>query len=252
MSDATARKVGRAFFGLAVVGSGLQQLAIGQFVRLVKLPDWLPAQPALARLGGALLVAIGLAILSGRRARLAASVLAGLLLAMFVFLSLPQIAANPSAGFVYTNPLKVLALLGGVMLLVPLLPADAPSGAAALLERWQSVAPLLFAAFLVVCGIQHFWYLAFVETLVPPYLPAHRFWGQFAGVCLLAGGIGVLVPRTARLAGLMSGLMIFLWVLMLHIPRALADLSVPGETSAIFEALALSGVALFVAARSAR
>jgi hypothetical protein len=46
--------------------------------------------------------------------------------------------------------------------------------------------------------------------------------------------------------------MVFLWVLMLHIPRALADPSVPGETSAIFEALALSGVALLVAARSAR
>ena len=65
--------------------------------------------------------------------------------------------------------------------------------------------------------------------------------------CLLAGGIGILFPQTLRLAALLSGLMIFLWVPMLHIPRALADLSVPGETSAIFEALALSGVALLVA-----
>ena len=245
--------LGRVFFAFGVIGSGLQQLAIGQLVRIVpKLPDWIPAQPALARLGGLLLVAIGVALLTGRRARVAASVLAALLLAILLLLYVPQIATNPLAGFVYTNPLKVLALVGGVMLLVPLLPQDAHSGAAALLERSRGIAPVLLAAFLVVCGIQHFWYLPFVTELVPAYLPARRFWAQFAGVCLMAGGIGGLVPRTARLADLLSGLMIFLWVLMLHIPRALADPSVPGETSAIFEALALSGVALLAAARKGR
>jgi uncharacterized membrane protein len=252
MSDQAARRIGRAFFGLAVLGSGLQQLVIGQFVRLVpKLPEWVPVQPILARLGGLLLIGIGVALLRGRLGRVAASVLAMLLLGILLFLSVPQIASNPWAGFVYTNPLKLLALVGGVMLLVPLLPDEAPSGGAALLMRSRSAAPLLLAAFLLVCGIQHFWYLPFVTELVPAYLPARRFWAQFAGVCLMAGGVGVLVPWTARLAGLMSGLMIFLWVLMLHIPRALADLGVPGETSAIFEALALSGVALLVAARNA-
>ena len=240
--------IGRAFLGIAVLLSGLQQLVIGQFVRLVpKLPDWVPGQPLLARLGGVLLIAIGVAILTGRLARLAASVLALLLLAILLLLYAPQIAANPWAGFVYTNPLKVLAYVGGLALLVAARPGAPASGGASLLERASGLAPYLFAAFLVVCGIQHFWYLPFVTDLVPGYLPARRFWAQFAGVALVAGGIGSLVPRTARLAGLMSGLMIFLWVPMLHIPRALADLSVPGETSAIFEALAMSGVALLVA-----
>jgi uncharacterized membrane protein YphA (DoxX/SURF4 family) len=248
MSSAGAT-TGRVFFGVAVAASGLQQLAIGQFVRLVpKLPDWVPGQPLLARLGGVLLVALGVLILTGRLARLAAAVLALLLLAILLLLYAPQIAANPWAGFVYTNPLKVLAFVGGLALMVSRLPDGAPSGGASLLERTSGLAPYLFAAFLVVCGIQHFWYLPFVTELVPSYLPARRFWAQFAGVALVAGGIGSIVPRTARLAGLMAGLMIFLWVPMLHIPRALADLSVPGETSAIFEALAMSGVALLVAA----
>ena len=248
MTDATANRIGRVFYGLAVLGTGLQQLAIGQFVRIVPRPPlWIPAQPVLARLGGVLLVAIGLALLSGKLARLAASVLAALLLAILLFLYVPAIPTNPLAGFMYTNPLKVLSLVGGLMLLVPLLPEDPYSGGAKRLERMKAVAPWLLAAFLVVCGIQHFWYLDFVQTLIPAYLPAPRLWAQFAGVCLLAGGIGILIPATARLAALLSGLMIFLWVPMLHIPRALADLSVPGETSAIFEALALSGVALLVA-----
>jgi len=248
MTDATANRIGRVFYGLAVLGTGLQQLAIGQFVRIVPRPPlWIPAQPVLARLGGVLLVVIGLALLSGKLARVAASVLAALLLAILLFLYVPAIPTNPWAGFMYTNPLKVLALVGGLMLLVPLLPAGPLSGGAATLERPKALAPWFFAAFLVVCGIQHFWYLDFVQTLIPDYIPAPRLWAQFAGVCLLAGGIGTLFPQTSRLAALLSGLMIFLWVPMLHIPRALADLSVPGETSAIFEALALSGVALLVA-----
>jgi uncharacterized membrane protein YphA (DoxX/SURF4 family) len=243
-------KTGRVFFGVAVLLSGLQQLVIGQFVRIVpKLPDWVPAQPALARLAGLLLVALGAALLGGRLARLAASVLAFLLLAILVLLYVPQIATNPWTGFMYTNPLKVLALVGGLVLLVPFLPEGPLSKGASLLGRASALAPWLFAAFLVVCGIQHFIYLPFVTELVPSYLPARRFWGQFAGVCLLAGGVGCVLPLTARLAARLSALMIFLWVLMLHIPRALADLSVPGETSAIFEALAMSGVALLVAAR---
>ena len=59
----------------------------------------------------------------------------------------------------------------------------------------------------------------------------------------------MLVPKTARLAALMSGIMMFLWVVLLHIPRALADPGDVGETSGVFEALALSGAAFILADR---
>jgi uncharacterized membrane protein len=99
-----------------------------------------------------------------------------------------------------------------------------------------------------VCGVQHYVYREFVDRLVPAWLPATRFWTLFAGASLVAGGLGVLVPRTARLAATLSALMIFLWVLMLHIPRAFAEPEHAFETAGVFEALALSGVSLIVAA----
>jgi hypothetical protein len=46
----------------------------------------------------------------------------------------------------------------------------------------------------------------------------------------------------------MSALMIFLWVLLLHVPRALSEAQPAFEAAGIFEALALSGTALLVAA----
>jgi hypothetical protein len=69
----------------------------------------------------------------------------------------------------------------------------------------------------------------------------------FFGGFLLAGGVGILLPKTRSLAVLWSGIMIVLWVLLLHIPRALADLHNAGETSGVCEALALSGVAFILA-----
>jgi hypothetical protein len=41
--------------------------------------------------------------------------------------------------------------------------------------------------------------------------------------------------------------MIFLWVILLHIPRAAADLRNTNEMTAVFEALAFSGAAFLVA-----
>ena len=98
-----------------------------------------------------------------------------------------------------------------------------------------------------MCGIQHFVYTDFVTTLVPAWIPAPRFWTYFTGLALMAGGTGILVPKTARLAATLSALMIFLWVLLLHIPRAFAEANHANETAGVFEALAISGVALLVA-----
>jgi uncharacterized membrane protein YphA (DoxX/SURF4 family) len=63
---------------------------------------------------------------------------------------------------------------------------------------------------------------------------------------LIAGGLGIIVPLTSRLAGGLSGLMIFVWVLIVHIPRAVAIRN-SNETIVVFEALAFSGVAFLVA-----
>jgi len=98
-----------------------------------------------------------------------------------------------------------------------------------------------------ICGVQHFMYAGFVDTLVPAWIPpGQRFWTCFAGVALIAGGAGLFVPKTVRLAAILSGVMIFLWVLLLYIPLAVGMKSA-FELGGVFEALAISGVAFLVA-----
>ena len=252
-----ALAVGRWFFGVGVLSTGLLQLVTGAFVRIVpKLPAWVPAHSFWAYAIGVVLVVAGLALLSERTARVAGAVVGAMVLVMLVLLCLPELVVHPTLarpflhGFMWTKPFKALALVGGAALVAHSVPGGT-SMLAPLVRGAVRLAPLgalFLAAFLVVCGVQHFVYNDFVTAMVPAWVPGQRFWACFTGVALFAGGVGILVPRTSRLAAGLSALMIFLWVLMLHIPRALLLPQHAFETAGIFEALALSGVALTVAA----
>ena len=63
-------------------------------------------------------------------------------------------------------------------------------------------------------------------------------------MALIAGGIGLFISRTARLAALLSGLMVFSWFWIVHIPRTFLTVS---DGIAVFEALAFSGIAFVIA-----
>jgi uncharacterized membrane protein len=244
--------LGRFFFAVSMVALGIRQLLTGVLVRLVPpLPGWIPWHSIWPYLIGVALVIAGAALGSPRLARGAALVLGAMILFAFLFLHLPQAAADPLVGFMWTNPAKALAMLGGVILLAGSLPhaADSPSALARGFRKVYFLGPLFLAGFLILGGIQHFVYADFVARLVPGWIPGPYLWVYFTGIALIAGGVGMLVPKTARLAALMSGIMMLLWVILLHIPRALADLHNIGETSGVFEALALSGAAFILADR---
>ena len=105
-----------------------------------------------------------------------------------------------------------------------------------------------FAILVIVFGVDHFLYASSVATLVPAWIPLHIFWTYFAGTALIASGLGMIVRVKARLAATLLGAMIFTWVLVLHIPRAVADpySRIGDEWTSTFEALAQSGVAFIL------
>jgi uncharacterized membrane protein YphA (DoxX/SURF4 family) len=97
-------------------------------------------------------------------------------------------------------------------------------------------------------------FVQFVAMLVPAWIPGPYFWTYFAGIALIAGGAGLILLQTARLTAALTGLMIFLWLVLLHIPRAVAAAdpqSSRNEWTSVFEAIAISGIA-FVLAGSLR
>jgi len=222
---------GRILFALSVVLSGIYQLVTGRYVNLVPVdPHRLPPpwQPYLL---GVLLVLIGVGLLVRRTVAAAAIALSVLLLVLLFGFSLPAALAQASMGYVWVDPLMILAMLGGVSL---------AAGRASRFAAWA------LGAFLAYCGAAHFPYAKYVASLIPPWIPAHMFWTYFAAIALIAGGVGVVVPRTARLAATLSGVMLFSWVFLVHIPLAINTHNV-GEVSRGFQALSDSAVAFMLA-----
>lgn len=60
---------------------------------------------------------------------------------------------------------------------------------------------LLLGPLFVVAGLNHFLNPTFYLAIMPPYLPAHELLVAASGALEIAGGIGVLAPRTRVWAG---------------------------------------------------
>jgi len=239
-------RIGRILFALSVVASGIYQLVTGRFVNLVPVnPAHLP--PAWqAYLFGVILVLIGVGLLVRTTVNAAAISLAVLLLVLFFGFSLRVALAQASMGYVWVDPLMILAILGGVGLAAARRDGSSGSSVDRVFEMAARFAPWALGAFLAYCGALHFPYAKYVAGLIPPWIPGHMFWTYFAAIALIAGGIGVLVPRTARLAATLSGIMLFSWVFLVHIPLAISTHTL-GEVSRGFQALQDSAVAFMLA-----
>jgi uncharacterized membrane protein YphA (DoxX/SURF4 family) len=255
ISAAGLRTLGRFLFGLPIAAFGVLNLAVGDLTTRFALagPSWTHGRAIAAYALGAILVFLGLAIVFQWRTRTAALCLAAVIATSLLLLSFPRAFARPAFGGSWTNPAKYLSLLGGA-LLVALLWDRKEAGASVRETRASDptgirfgTPRLLLSVFLILGGVQHFVYEDFVATLVPAWIPDPVFWARFAGAALLAGGLGMWIPGTTRLAAISTGVMIFLWFLIVHIPRAAAAPRDPLEWSGVFESLATSGIAFLVA-----
>ena len=241
---------GRLALGVAFVGFGALHLVHGDFVTRVLpwWPDGWPLRAVWASAFGVVMAAAGAALIFDYRTHSVASALGIASLVSLVALGLPLAATDAAWGGLWTVAGKIAALAGGALLLARATARDRQGRTTAAARLWPA-APWLFGGFLALCGVQHFVHVEFVTTLVPGWVPGARAWTYLTGVALVAGGIGVIVPATARLAGLLSAAMIFIWLIVLHIPRAWIAVPPAGnELVAVFEALAMSGIAGLVAA----
>jgi uncharacterized membrane protein len=116
------------------------------------------------------------------------------------------------------------------------------------MQKRQVLGRIFVAVSLVVFGVQHFIYGGFVATLVPAFMPGRLFWAYFVGVAFLAAAVGIFVEMLARPATTMLGVMFFLFVVLLHIPRIIGKSSDGNEWTSGFVALAMCGGAWILAA----
>jgi uncharacterized membrane protein len=89
------------------------------------------------------------------------------------------------------------------------------------LEKVVALANVCVAVPLAVFGALHLFGPAFVRDLVPAYMPWRSFWVVAVGCALLAASLSIATRVAVRWSGLLFGLMMFLFVAMIHFPGAL-------------------------------
>lgn len=110
--------------------------------------------------------------------------------------------------------------------------------------KWLFIMP--FAAF----GFLHFGPLEFSLPYIPSYLPFPAFWVYFTGVCLMSFTLSAIIKRLDGLAAFLLGIMLFLFVLLVHIPKAMEGDFL--QVIATFRDTAMAGGAFIYAAAMAK
>ncbi len=230
----------RILLALGLAAIGLQNLLTAGFLpELQPVPDWVPARPLLACAVGLLMAGAGAFIIAGRAIERAAGALAVLLFLTLLLLHLPRVIADPGNGGAWTGAFEILALGGAAWFLT-----GTPRG--------ERAGRLCFAASLPAFGVLHFIYGDYVAYVIPGWIPAHLFWAYFTGAAHIAAGVSIASGVKARLAALLLAVMFGSWVVLLHVPRAAADLGKRPEWTSLFVAIAMCGGSWLIARGLAR
>lgn len=90
------------------------------------------------------------------------------------------------------------------------------------LDRIVTLSHLCFAIPLAVFGAEHL-SGGIPLDLVPPYMPLRLFWVYLVGFALIAAALSIANNIQVRWSGLLFGIMMFLFVAMIHFPGAVSS-----------------------------
>ncbi|HQQ96647.1 MAG TPA: hypothetical protein PLX35_05260 [Cyclobacteriaceae bacterium] len=253
--------IGRKFYAICIACLGIQQLFYLDF-RPVFAPDssWLPGLPIVAALFSFWLIISGFALFFERRGKSFALMLGWVFLVLFAGYHVPHLLFINPYGMIFgawVNALKELALAGGAFAIAQSYGEDNPKETHPYFTSLSSIAPwgkLFFSMVMLLFGLTHFVYTDFAVKLVPSWIPGSYFWTYFSGIALISSGALIILKIRVKEIALLLGIMIFLWFMLLHLPRTFADPwgNKGNELTSALQALGFSGIALIISGLAAQ
>jgi uncharacterized membrane protein len=240
---------GRIIFSIGMIALGCICFISKDFI-VGRPPAWptsFEVNPALAYISGTILVLAAIAVLIKKKGAYAALLIAALIFLLSILRHLTHFMSD------WLNTYKAMALCGGTLIIAAsffredVVSLRGNNTKRKLINVLISAGCILIAAFFIAGGYAHFKFAEFVKDFIPAYIPFRAFWTYFCGICLVAGGLGLIIPPTRRLAALLSGIMIGGWFILLHIPRFLANTKDASDRMGLCESFAFTGI-LFVLA----
>ena len=244
--------IGRIFYGIVIAGMGLLTIHYNEFPYMLLPPENYVIPGFVMLTFGTLLILAGACIVFQFKTSPVSFLLGCILLLIFLFFHIPyefMVNSNYKHLVEWENAEKELALAGGAFLIAGCFSTQNENPFERIWQRLMPFGAILFSIPIISFGILHFLYTKEASTLVPSWIPGPIFWTYFAGVALIGSGIAIILKIRTGLIAALLGTMIFIWFVIIHIPRVIAapvtDLS--GEIASAFLALVYSGIALVIA-----
>jgi uncharacterized membrane protein len=248
--------IGRIFYGLAIAAMGFLTIYYHDFPYML-IPQqhaWLNSHVIFIYISGALLFLAGAWIGFGKKIMSISLLLGTVLLLVFCFYFIPYeflVSTNFMHLGDWENAIKELTLSSGAFVIAGCFSTENKDPLIRFLRKLIPLGIILFPLTILSYGINHFLYAKEAADYIPSWIPGHMFWMYFCGAALIGSGVGILLKIKLRLMAALLGTMIFIWVIILHIPKAIAapndDQS--GEVTSAFLALAYCGIAFVIAGR---
>lgn len=243
-------RLGVVLFAIGFAGLGVLGIIHADFaLQWQPVPETMPFRSWLARANGVMLVGASAALFIPRLRRAGAILLVAMLAVWVFVLHAPRLFGHWGDVVIWLGLAEAAAMLGGALLLWENVQLAKPASGIRARGLPISAARWAIGLALPIFGLSHFVYADFTAAMVPGWIPAKLFWAYFTGCAHVAAGIAVLTGLWAPLATRMLAAMFGSWVLILHVPRVVADPASRVEWTMLFIATALTASACLLAAR---
>jgi uncharacterized membrane protein len=239
----------RAAFAVALIGLGILSLLYAKTSEVWEaIPKGVPARSVITCICGAIALAAGIGLLLRASTVPARRVLLPFLLSWLVLLKLPPLLRAPQIMVGWESFAETAALSAGAWCLYA-----ARAGAwerahlpFAVGERGIRLARLLLIAALPMIGLSHFAYHDLTASLVPQWLGFPLGWTYLTGGASLAAAAGMLFAIVPRLAVGLETAMLWIFTLLVWVPRVAASPHDQGDWSEILISAAIASGAWLV------
>ncbi|HET6255311.1 MAG TPA: hypothetical protein VFE32_14615 [Puia sp.] len=249
--------IGRIFYGISIAALGLLTIFYHDFPYMLIPPkhSWLTDHVILVYIAGALLFVAGACIVFQIKPLSVSLLLGVILLLIFCFYFIPYellVSTNHMHFGDWENAAKELTFAGGAFVIADSYSKQNEKSFIPSLSKLMPLGIIIYSLTIISYGADHFLYAKQAVGYMPSWVTHKLFWMYLTGSALLASGIAILLRIKFRLAAALLGTMIFIWVVILHIPKVIAAHGADdgGEVTSAFLALAYCGIAFVIAGKT--
>lgn len=109
---------------------------------------------------------------------------------------------------------------------------------------FSKIGRYLYALPFAIFGLFHFMNASQMAGMVP--IPGGVFWVYLTGLAMLAASVSIIIEKKARLACILLGVLLLIYVLSIHLPGVIGGQMQPSMTN-LLKDLALAGGAWYMA-----